>query len=102
LEEQREARRHREAGHLFADGPDRPDRTESRSPVGERLGASRRLVVLGDPGGGKTTMLRWMATAMPSATFLTPRRCPASLGFPCLSGAATWARRICVAASLTS
>ena len=63
LEEQREARRHREAGHLFADGPDRPDRTESRSPVGERLGASRRLVVLGDPGGGKTTMLRWMATA---------------------------------------
>ncbi|MFL6276128.1 MAG: HEAT repeat domain-containing protein [Blastocatellia bacterium] len=63
LEEQREARRHREAGHLFADEPDRPAGTETRAPVGERLGASHRLVVLGDPGGGKTTMLRWMATA---------------------------------------
>lgn len=63
LEEQREVRRHREAGHLFTDEPDRPNRPESRAPVGERLGASRRLVVLGDPGGGKTTMLRWMATA---------------------------------------
>lgn len=31
--------------------------------MGELLGASRRLVILGDPGGGKTTMLRWMATA---------------------------------------
>ena len=63
LEEHREARRHREAGHLFVDEPDRSDHRVSRSPVGERLGVSRRLVVLGDPGGGKTTMLRWMATA---------------------------------------
>ena len=63
LEEQREARRRREAGRLFADGADRPDRAKSRAPVGKRLGESRRLVVLGDPGGGKTTMLRWMATA---------------------------------------
>lgn len=63
LEEQREVRRHREAGHLFADTSDRSNRTESRAPIGERLGASLRLVILGDPGGGKTTMLRWMATA---------------------------------------
>lgn len=63
LEEQREARRHREAGHIFADKPGRPAHTGSRTPIGERLGASRRLVVLGDPGGGKTTMLRWMATS---------------------------------------
>ncbi len=63
LEEQREIRRHREAGHLLTDEHDRPSREISRAPVGERLTASSRLVVLGDPGGGKTTMLRWMATA---------------------------------------
>lgn len=63
FEEQRDVRRHREAGHLVADNPERPEPKDSRSPVGERLGVSRRLVVLGDPGGGKTTMLRWMATA---------------------------------------
>jgi HEAT repeat protein len=34
-----------------------------RVPIGERLGASRRLVVLGDPGSGKSTLLKWIATA---------------------------------------
>ena len=34
-----------------------------RVPVGERLVQSRRLVVLGDPGAGKTTLTRWIATA---------------------------------------
>jgi hypothetical protein len=63
LEEQREARRHREAGHLFADVPDRPDRQKLRVPIGECLKVSRRVVVLGEPGGGKTTMLRWIATS---------------------------------------
>ena len=63
LEEEREARRHREAGHFIPGEPDSPVRRRTRVPVGERLAASRRLVVLGDPGGGKTTMLRWMATA---------------------------------------
>src|ERR1017187_6415457 len=63
LEERREARRRREAGHLFDGELGEAGQPESRAPVGERLAASRRLVVLGDPGGGKTTMLRWMATA---------------------------------------
>ncbi len=31
--------------------------------IGERLGKARRLVVLGDPGAGKTTLTRWLATA---------------------------------------
>ena len=35
----------------------------ARVPVGERLAEARRLVVLGDPGSGKTTMVRWIATA---------------------------------------
>ena len=63
LEEQRETRPYREAGHFFGDEPERRDRAAWRSSAGERLAMSRRLVVLGDPGGGKTTMLRWMATA---------------------------------------
>lgn len=35
----------------------------SRFSVGERLTHSKHLVVLGDPGAGKSTMLRWIATA---------------------------------------
>ncbi|MGW7205397.1 NACHT domain-containing protein [Streptomyces sp. NPDC054837] len=36
---------------------------ERRFSIGERLRESKRLVVLGDPGAGKSTMLRWIATA---------------------------------------
>ena len=39
--------------------PDRPERV----PVGDRLRQARRLVILGDPGAGKTTLTRWIATA---------------------------------------
>jgi formylglycine-generating enzyme required for sulfatase activity len=35
---------------------------EAQMSLGERLATSKHLVVLGDPGGGKTTMLRWLAT----------------------------------------
>ena len=35
-----------------------------RAPVGERLAKARRLVVLGDPGSGKTTLTRWLATSL--------------------------------------
>ena len=34
-----------------------------RYPIGERLEKARRLVILGDPGSGKTTLTRWIATA---------------------------------------
>ncbi len=34
-----------------------------RYSIGERLEKARRLVVLGDPGSGKTTLTRWIATA---------------------------------------
>ncbi|MFF6784355.1 HEAT repeat domain-containing protein [Streptomyces sp. NPDC012510] len=43
--------------------PDGARGTAKRFSVGERLQASKRLVVLGDPGAGKSTMLRWIATA---------------------------------------
>jgi len=46
-------------------GPGAPDREASNARVslGERLALKRRLVVLGDPGGGKTTLTRWIAAA---------------------------------------
>src|SRR5207244_2491966 len=34
-----------------------------RTSVGERLAKAKRLVILGDPGAGKTTLTRWIATA---------------------------------------
>lgn len=34
-----------------------------RISIGERLAKSGRLVLLGDPGAGKTTLIRWIATA---------------------------------------
>lgn len=40
-----------------------PSLVEERFSIGERLKESKRLVVLGDPGAGKSTMLRWIATA---------------------------------------
>ena len=42
---------------------DAPRRQRQRAPIGERLAHARRLVVLGDPGAGKTTLTRWIATA---------------------------------------
>jgi len=39
------------------------DKEGQRAPVGERFAKSRRLVLLGDPGAGKTTLVRWIATA---------------------------------------
>jgi hypothetical protein len=36
---------------------------KNRFPVGKRLAKSGRMVLLGDPGAGKTTLIRWIATA---------------------------------------
>jgi len=44
-------------------GKDASSRERLRASVGERLTESRRLIVLGDPGAGKTTLTRWIATA---------------------------------------
>lgn len=62
MEAEREDRRKREAGrNPLARGT--YDRSTQSVSVGTQLSNSQRLVVLGDPGGGKTTMLRWLATA---------------------------------------
>ncbi|HYX25429.1 MAG TPA: NACHT domain-containing protein, partial [Thermoanaerobaculia bacterium] len=49
-----------------------------RAPVGERLAAARRLVILGAPGTGKSTLLRWLATAY----LLQARSLKVWAGFP--------------------
>ena len=63
LENYREAVRLRDAGRSGV--PNSRSMEDMGEPVGigERLGSGQRFVVLGDPGGGKTTMLRWLATA---------------------------------------
>jgi len=63
FEELREAKRLRDAGRRSASDSRAIDETDDAVPIGERLGSGHRFVVLGDPGGGKTTMLRWLATA---------------------------------------
>jgi formylglycine-generating enzyme required for sulfatase activity len=62
LEELRSVNRRIDAGHSTAKAPGQMGALGTPTAIGERLATSQRLVVLGDPGGGKTTMLRWLAT----------------------------------------
>jgi predicted NACHT family NTPase len=54
-----------ERRHLIWDGShvEEIGYKRKRVSVGERLINSRRIVVLGDPGSGKTTLIRWISTA---------------------------------------
>ena len=61
--EQRREEQRRSAAGWFGDGKRAGGESQERVSVGERLAQSRRLVVLGDPGSGKTTLTRWIATA---------------------------------------
>jgi len=38
--------------------------TADRVAIGERLAVAKRVIVLGDPGGGKTTLTRWITTVL--------------------------------------
>ncbi len=63
LEETREQRRALAAGRQASPANQANQANQAAEPsIGELLAQQRRLVVLGDPGAGKTTMLRWMAT----------------------------------------
>ena len=62
IEKRRNAIQRQLAGWGKPDKDEREDKG-NRVPIGERLAKAQRLVVLGDPGAGKTTMVRWIATA---------------------------------------
>jgi HEAT repeat protein len=62
IEKRRNAIQRQLAGWGKPDKDKREDKG-NRVPIGERLAKAQRLVVLGDPGAGKTTMVRWIATA---------------------------------------
>jgi hypothetical protein len=51
-----------------------PDEPAQTLTLGEAYRQHRRLVILGDPGSGKTTLARWLALTMARALRETPQR----------------------------
>ena len=63
-DEQLEAIERRRQARRRGSSPWTQEDTVGRAPIGERLAKARRLIVLGDPGAGKSTVIvRWLATA---------------------------------------
>jgi HEAT repeat protein len=62
MERRRAKRRQDFSAGVRAESPELKDE-HRRVPVGKQLGNSKRLIILGDPGAGKTTLIRWIATA---------------------------------------
>ncbi|MBD2476960.1 HEAT repeat domain-containing protein, partial [Anabaena sp. FACHB-83] len=62
IEKRRITKQRIRAGWSIGD-TDEDEDTSKRVSIGERLAKAKRLVVLGDPGAGKTTMVRWITTA---------------------------------------
>ncbi|WP_427161853.1 HEAT repeat domain-containing protein [Aliinostoc sp. HNIBRCY26] len=62
IEKRRIVMRFKNAARSGVEREERED-GDKRFPIGDRLAEAKRLVVLGDPGAGKTTMVRWIATA---------------------------------------
>ncbi|MEK8019225.1 MAG: NACHT domain-containing protein, partial [Candidatus Parabeggiatoa sp.] len=62
--EQLESRREKQRLYAASRFGDFEQETDLKSvSLGERLKATQRLVLLGDPGAGKTTLVRWLVTA---------------------------------------
>lgn len=63
IEERREKNRLQGAASTAQEHDTGESPSDDRTPLGRILETNKRVVVLGDPGSGKTTLVRWLATA---------------------------------------